>query len=161
MTDALLGLYNGKGKNMQLTQIDVTGCRIIGSITGLGNVGPKHHAIILGLNESNGYVYVAESMHTGYQIASYQDFYQRYASNGEINISANDGKFSDLTVAQRALEELKKGGKGVYNLIANNCESFSNRAMHGRSTSKQVIHTFLGIAVIIGTIWVIKKAKKS
>jgi len=145
---------------MQLQQIDVTGSRIVGPITELGHVGPKHHGIILGKNSEDGHIYVAESMNTGYQIARYQDFCMRYAQNGKVKIAANDGDFPDLAVAQRAIEEIKKGGRGAYNLIANNCESFANRAMHGKSVSKQVIHTTIGVAALVGVFWVIKNAKK-
>lgn len=145
---------------MQLQQIDVTGSRIIGPITELGHIGPKHHGIILGKNLEDGHVYVAENMHTGYQIATYQDFCKRYSSNGEVRIAENDGIFPDLAVARRAIEEIKKGGRGAYNLIANNCESFANRAMHGKSISKQVTNTTLGLAAFVGVIWVIKNGKK-
>ncbi|MBE9396775.1 hypothetical protein IOQ59_05800 [Pontibacterium sp. N1Y112] len=145
---------------MQLQQIDVTGSRIVGPITALGHVGPKHHGIILGKNLEDGHVYVAENMHTGYQIATYHDFCKRYMPNGEIKIAANDGAYSDLTVANRAIEEIKRGGKGIYNLVANNCESFANRAIHDKSISKQVVHTAIGIVVVVGAYWVIKNARK-
>jgi hypothetical protein len=145
---------------MKISQIDVTGSKVIGAISELGHVGPKHHAIVLGENKVDGKVYLAENMHTGYQVSTYDDFFLRYGSNGRINIEPNSGAFSDFEVAQRALNEIFEGGKGVYNLVANNCESFANRAMHNKSTSKQVVNTFLGIALFAGTIWVIRNANK-
>jgi len=145
---------------MNIQQIDVTGYRIIGAISELGYVGPKHHGIILGENQDDGQVYIAENMHTGFQIATYNDFHSRYSSNGDVTIEANNGKFNDLEVAQRAITEIVKGSKGVYNLITNNCESFANRAMHNKSTSKQVFNTALGVIAIVGVVWVIKNVKK-
>jgi hypothetical protein len=150
----------GKNMQLQLQQIDVTGARIVGPITSLGHTGPKHHGIILGKNPEDGHVYVAENMHTGYQIATYYDFCTRYMPNGEIKIAVNDGVYSDLTVAHRAMEEIKRGGKGIYNIIANNCESFANRAMHDKSVSKQVINTAIGVAALAGACWIIKNSKK-
>ena len=145
---------------MNLMQIDVTGSKIIGDITQLGEIGPKHHAIVLGKNPSNDQIYVAENMHTGYQIATFDDFLARYSANGNITIEPNSGNFTDIEVAQRAIDEIIQGDKGVYNLIANNCESFTNRAMHNKSTSQQVVNTMLGIAILVGTIWIIRKINK-
>ena len=98
-------------------------------------------------------------MHTGYQVNTYNDFCSRYIQNGDITIEANNGNFSDLQVAQRAINEIIKGGKGVYNLIANNCESFANRAIYNKSTSKQVVNTVLGLIVIVGVLKMIEKIK--
>lgn len=57
---------------MQFEQIDATGCRLVGAITKeLSHRGPKHHAIVLGKNTNDGLIYVAESMHYGYQVATY------------------------------------------------------------------------------------------
>ncbi|WDE05062.1 hypothetical protein SG34_027810 [Thalassomonas viridans] len=144
---------------MNLKQIDVTGCRLEGAITKeLSHAGPKHHAIILGEHE-DGHVYIAESMDYGYQVSTYQDFHNRYSPNGEIIVSSNSGKFENITVAKRAIEEIKQGGKGIYNLITNNCECFVNRAMKDKSYSNQVINTGLGILAFIGLVYVVKQAK--
>ena len=42
---------------MQFEQIDITGCRLIGAITKLGHVGPKHHGIVIGRNFPDGKIY--------------------------------------------------------------------------------------------------------
>ena len=145
---------------MQLQQIDVTGCRLVGAITKeLGHAGPKHHAVILGQNLLDNHVYIAEHMNTGYQVSTYADFHNRYAPNGEIIVSANDGEYENIAVAQRAIEELKRGGKDVYDLVLNNCECFVNRAMHDRSVSNQVINTCLGIVVFAGLVYVVKNSR--
>jgi len=146
---------------MNLKQIDVTGCRLEGAITKeLGHAGPKHHAVVLGKNESDDQVYIAESMHFGYQVATFDDFNKRYAGNGDIIVSANDGDFDNVAVANRAIKEIKEGGKGIYNLITNNCECFVNRAIKSESKSNQVINTGLGILAIIGLVYVVCQSKK-
>lgn len=146
---------------MQLEQVDATGCRVIGAITKeLGHAGPKHHAIVIGKNLSDGLVYVAESTNYGYQVVTYDDFYRRYASNGAIQVAANDGKFDNVKVARRAFEEIKKGGRSVYNLVVNNCECFANRAMHNKSKSQQAINTALVILAVAGTVYLVKKYAK-
>ncbi|WP_045857978.1 lecithin retinol acyltransferase family protein [Teredinibacter purpureus] len=145
---------------MNLQQIDVTGCRIVGAITKeLGHAGPKHHGVILGKSEIDREVYIAESMNFGYQACTYSDFYSRYSKNGQIIVQPNDGQLENVSVAQRAIEELRRGGKGAYDLITNNCECFVNRAMHDKSISSQVINTAIGITVLAGLVYVIKNAK--
>lgn len=129
--------------SVKLKPICATGSKIIGPIS---KVALEHHAIILGEHEVSKHVYIAESMHYGYQYDTYGNFINRYSSNGEIKILANDGKYSNLEVAQRALNEINNGGNGIYNLITNNCESFTNRAMHGHSVSKQVLNLTIGLA---------------
>ena len=142
---------------MQLQQIDVTGCRLVGAITAeLGHAGPKHHAVILGQSLIDNHIYIAEHMLTGFQVATYSDFHERYSSNGEIIVSANDGEFQNIAVAKRAIEELKTGGKGAYDLVLNNCECFVNRAMHDKSVSNQVINTCLGLLVFAGLVYIVK-----
>src|SRR5471030_804448 len=131
---------------MHLQQIDVTGCRLVGAITKeLGMDGPKHHAVVLGKGTFDGAIYIAELMNSGYQISTYTGFYNRYAANGQIRLEANDGPNNNVQVAQRAIEELRQGG-AAYDLVVNNCESFVNRAMHGNSSSSQIVNTALGVA---------------
>lgn len=144
-----------------LNQCDITGSRLIGAITELGHLGPKHHAIVLGQSLIDGKVYIAEKMINGEQITTFDDFNERYQKNGEIKILPNDGNFSDIEVAQRALNEITKKTGRKYDLIANNCESFSNRAMHGHSTSSQVINTVIGCLILAGGIWMLREGKSS
>lgn len=142
---------------MNLQQIDVTGCRIVGAITkDLGHAGPKHHGVILGKSLMNNQIYIAENMQFGYQVCTYADFYNRYSDKGDIVVEPNDGGLENIAVAERAIQELKQGGQGAYNLITNNCECFVNRAMHGKSVSRQVTNTALGIAVLAGLVYVIR-----
>jgi len=145
---------------MNLTQIDHTGSRIVGALTKLGHTGPKHHGIIIGQNIYDGKVYVAESRHTtGYVLAIYDDFIERYSPNADVLIYENDGQYSDREVARRALTEIDCGGNGQYNLIVNNCESFSNRAMYNDSNSNQILNVAVGVLMLAGAYLVIKHAK--
>lgn len=129
---------------MQLQQIDVTGARVLGAITKeLGFDGPKHHAVVLGQGMFDREVYLAELMAEGYQVATFADFQRRYAANGDIRVEPNAGPHSNLNVAKRALAEVKQG-QPKYDIIANNCECFVNRAMHGKSTSTQIMNTGIG-----------------
>lgn len=144
---------------MHLQQIDVTGCRLVGAITKeFGMDGPKHHAVVLGRGTFDGEVYIAELMRNGCQISTYKNFHSRYAANGPIRIEANDGPNSHIEVAQHAIAELGQGG-AAYDLLLNNCESFVNRAMHGKSGSTQVINTALGMVALVGLFYVLKNSK--
>jgi hypothetical protein len=143
---------------MHIQQIDLTGSRLVGAITKeLGMDGPKHHAVVIGRGVSDGMIYVAELMGHGYQLANYQDFYNRYAPHAPIRLEPNVGPNSNSQVAQNALAELQQGG-ARYDLIVNNCETFVNRAMNGNSTSSQVVNTALGLAALVGLCYVIKKS---
>ncbi|WP_219135749.1 lecithin retinol acyltransferase family protein [Janthinobacterium sp. UMAB-60] len=144
---------------MHLQQVDVTGCRLVGAITKeLGMGGPKHHAVVLGKGNFDGEVYIAELMNNGCQVSTYQDFHNRYAANGQIRLEANDGPNSNIQVAQRAIAELRQGG-AAYDLVVNNCESFVNRAMHGKSNSSQIINTALGMVALVGLYYVLKNSR--
>ena len=144
---------------MHLQQIDVTGCRLVGAVTReLGMDGPKHHAVVLGKNFFDGEIYIAELMRNGPQISTFKDFHKRYAANGQIRLESNNGPHENLQVAQRAIAELKQEG-AAYDLVINNCECFVNRAMHGDSTSSQVVNTALGVVALVGLYYVLKKLK--
>lgn len=144
---------------MQLQQIDVTGARLVGAITKeFGFDGPKHHAVVLGQGVFDGVVYLAELMADGFQVATFEDFRRRYAANGDIRVEPNAGPHSNFEVAMRALTELKQG-PAKYDLVANNCECFVNRAMHGKSTSTQVINTTIGVLLIVGLIYLLRSSR--
>ncbi|MFK5895258.1 MAG: lecithin retinol acyltransferase family protein [Pseudomonadota bacterium] len=145
---------------MNLVQVDMSGSRIVGALTDFGHDGPKHHGIIVGENTLDGKIYVAENRHTtGYELAAYDDFIERYSPKADVLVYSNDGSFSNYEVAQRALEEVIEGGKGKYNLIVNNCESFSNRAMYDSSNSTQIVNTAIGLLALAGAFWVLSRAK--
>lgn len=138
---------------MRFEPVDLTGARVIVPLTPLGHAGPKHHAIVIGRCLEDGQVYVAQSQTSGYGMETLEGFKARHADRGEIVIRKNNGQFSDVEVARRALDELSGGGAGPYRLLTNNCESFSNRAMYGHSVSGQVVRTVLGAAALIAGVW--------
>ena len=146
---------------MQFHQNELTGSRVIAPLSPLGKGGPQHHGIVIGECAGDGKIYVAESKVTGYRLVTLEDFQARHAGNGEIEIQPNDGAFSDFEVAKRALAELASGGDGPYNLVTNNCESFSNRAMYGHSLSGQVIKTIIGAVALVAGVWVTKGFAKN
>ena len=96
---------------------------------------------------------------TGYKIETATNFKARYAVNGEIKLYGNDGKKSNLNVAKDALAEINAGGKGGYDLITNNCESFVNTAMYNSSTSSQVVNTLGVFAIIVAGVYLYKQSK--
>lgn len=142
---------------MEFKKIDETGYRIVGAITELGHLGPKHHAVIIGRNTENNRVYVAENMNYGYQLATYENFAERYSTNGAIRLFGHESDFDPMAVARYALDELRRGGNGAYNLATNNCESFVNRAIFDHSVSRQVVHTALVVTAIVSICWAAKK----
>jgi hypothetical protein len=143
-----------------LQQNELTGCKVIGAITELGHAGPKHYGIILGQCLFSRIVYIAEKVDSGDQVVDFENFKRRYECNGKIVIQRNVGKFSDLEVAQRALKEATNSNTSQYDLITNNCESFSNRAMHDHTVSGQVVNTVLGCIVLAaGTFFLMKKGQ--
>ncbi|RYY02148.1 MAG: hypothetical protein EOO53_14020 [Gammaproteobacteria bacterium] len=145
---------------MYFQQIDVTGCRIVGAITKeLGHSGPKHHGLILGKSLINGQVYIAELMEHGYQVSTYKNFFNRYVNNGNIVVRPNDGQFESLQVAKRAMSELKLNANNQYDLIANNCECFVNRAVYDKSVSSQVVNAVQGVLILAGIGYVLNDAK--
>ncbi|MGZ5200044.1 MAG: lecithin retinol acyltransferase family protein [Telluria sp.] len=119
--------------------------------------GPKHHALVLGRGAPDGVIYLAELMTHGYQIATYRDFHDRYVAFAPIQLVPNVGPKSNAEVAQDALAEIKRGG-ARYDLVANNCESFVNRAVTGSSTSSQVVNTAIGLAALFGVCYVMKSS---
>ncbi|GAB4356099.1 MAG: hypothetical protein Kow006_22960 [Gammaproteobacteria bacterium] len=143
---------------MNFDQIDITGCRAVAALTRLGFLGPRHHAIVVGRNTGDGQVYLAESTReAGYRLLTMDEFVAAYGGHAAVRIEPNRGSYSDAEVAQRALDELMSGGEGRYHLVLNNCESFSNRAMHNHSVSHQVVNTVLGVVTMIGSVWLFRR----
>lgn len=136
---------------MEFEQIEITGCRVVGALTPLGRIGPKHFGIVLGINTADRQIYFAESTReAGYRLTTYDAFVKAHERFGKIRIRSNHGPYSAVEVAQRALDELMQGGDGRYNLVTNNCESFTNRAMNNHSRSAQVLRTMVGLAAFVG-----------
>ena len=142
---------------MNLIQIELTGSRVVGPLSGLGYLGPKHHGLVIGQSMHDNQIYVIEYRMNGYELNTLQDFQERYGAFGPTKILPNEGEFSNLEVANRALEEITINSKRQYNLATNNCESFCNRAMFGNSVSSQVVSTIIGASLLVGLVLAIKK----
>ena len=66
---------------MHFEAIDITGCRLVAASTPLGYIGPKHHAIVIGRCLGSGKIYGVESLCTGYQLSTYENFLERDIRN--------------------------------------------------------------------------------
>ncbi len=140
---------------MEFIQIDVTGCRVTGVMTVAGNLGPKHHGVLLGRSPLDGLVYIAELVNAGYQICTFDEFKFRYQQNGSISIEPLEDPESGIDNANRALGEIAEGKKSKYNLLLNNnCESFVYRSMNRGSSSVQVT-TAIGALVLVASVWIL------
>ena len=142
---------------MNFETTELSGLRLVGPISKLGEWGAKHHGIILGKSIEDGKTYVAGFFEEGYQLSSMNSFVERYKAFGKIIVARNNGRYPNIQVAKNALNEIKKGGNGNYNIFSNNCESFANRSMYGTSISMQVINFCLFFVIIILMYVIIKK----
>ena len=62
-------------KKFSFTENELTGSRLVIPFTPLKKFGPKHHAIVLGLNDEDGEVWIAElSRRHGYRLVSLQQW---------------------------------------------------------------------------------------
>lgn len=127
----------------------LTATRLVVPFTRLGLLGPKHHALVLGA-DSAGELWVAELSHLGggYRIRPFADFVadnSRYLR--QLRLQPNTGVRTNWEIAQSAIAEATADQKVRYNLIANNCESFVDRHVHGENRiSSQVANTVRGLA---------------
>ena len=138
---------------MEFEVIEQTGFRAIGSLAKIGVIGPKHYAVVIGRNSLDGRIYVAEQQVSGYHLTRIEEFQSRYICNGSLYLEKNYGSRSSIEVAMRALDEVRRGGNGSYNLLLNNCESFCNRATYGSSASAQVIRTLIAVLAFAFVTW--------
>lgn len=106
----------------------------------------------------DGAVYLAELMVGGYQVVTLDDFQRWYAANGDIRVEPNAGPHSNVEVAKRALAELRQV-QVKYDLVANNCECFVNRAMLGKSSGTQVINTAIGVLLFAGLFYFLRSSR--
>lgn len=142
---------------MHFIPTKLSGVRIVGPTTKLGHLGPKHHGLIIGDNIDDKKTYVAERNGNGCRYVTFNKFVRRYKHNGKIKLFPNDGKFTGYEVAKRAIKEIKRGGNGKFDILLNNCESFVNRAMYGKSISSQVVHTVSAVVLVVGIGLIFRK----
>ena len=128
---------------ISITANELTGARITIPFTSLKRFGPKHHAIVLGINDDDGELWIAElSRRFGYRLVSLKQWLednQQYLDG--LKIERNTGPRANLDVARSAIQEVQENcewGNG-YDVLFNNCETFVNRQFNGKtSLSPQV-----------------------
>ena len=153
-----------------IVEHELSGARLTIPFTGLGKLGPKHHAIIVGVHRITGELWVAElSRKFGHRIVSLEQWFadnRKYLS--KLKIIPNEGARSNSEVAKSAIKEvlskLEDDGKPGYDLVFNNCETFADRHTEGKQPktklSPQVKKTLQAAGVIIATGAVILGKRK-
>ena len=120
-----------------LTEHKLSGARLTIPFTALGNLGPKHHAVIVGVHRVNRQLWVAElSRIFGHRLVSIDDWFSDNENHlKQLKVTPNEGRRPNAEVAQSAVAEvvakLEDSGKPGYDLIFNNCETFADRHTHG------------------------------
>lgn len=136
--------------NTSYIQIRETGCQLIAPITIFGNLGPKHHGIVIGKGNLDNHIYIAENTPDGYALICSEDFIDRYKKYGEFRLQPNNGPYTSVEVANRALRKVFGQHTDQYCLFTNNCESFASEMVCGKRTSQQVRDGVLGCILIAG-----------
>ena len=149
-----------------------SGARLTIPFTPLGNRGPKHHAVIVGVHRITHKLYVAElSRKFGHRLVSLDQWIEdnkKYTA--KLTVTRNSGTRSNAEVAQSAIVEViaqlqSELPTKKYDLVFNNCETFVDRHTDGipvkAKLSPQVSRALQAAGVVIATGAVIlKKAKK-
>lgn len=141
-------------KNFEFEEHPLSGARLTVPFSLLGAIGPKHHAVVIGFNQADDLLWVAElSRKFGYRLVSAKEWFadnQKYL--GGLKIAQNPGPRTNLQVAQSAVDEVlaKSARKTDYNVVLNNCESFAERHTNGkRELSPQVRSAFKAAGIVI------------
>lgn len=154
-----------------LVEHELSGTRLTIPFTALGKVGPKHHAIIVGVHRISGQLWIAElSRKFGHRLVSLEQWFkdnEKYVPH--LKVKPNPGPRSNEEVARGAIEEvaakLEDDGKPGYDLIFNNCETFANRHTEGEeqkvTISPQVKTALQAAGIVIATGAVILGKRRS
>lgn len=158
-----------------ITEHELSGARLTIPFTRLGNLGPKHHAIVVGVHRITNELWIAElSRKFGHRLVSIdQWFHDNEKYLPRLKVTPNEGPRSNAEVAESAIAEVKakleNDGKPGYDLIFNNCETFADRHTQGSAEheadnkpklSPQVKKTLQAAGVIIATGAVILGKRK-
>ncbi|WP_075086210.1 C40 family peptidase [Mariniblastus fucicola] len=148
-------------KQIIITEHELSGARLTIPFTALGKLGPKHHAIVVGVHRVTGQLLVAElSRKFGHRVVPME---QWFTDNSKylalLTVAPNAGTRSNAEVAQSAIaevaEKLADDGKPGYDLIFNNCETFAERHSQGElvkaKLSPQVRKVLRTAGVVIAT----------
>lgn len=162
-------------KQIILTEHELSGARLTIPFTALGNMGPKHHAIMVGVHRITNELWVAElSRKFGHRLVSIDQWFQDNEKHlSKLKVTPNDGNRSNADVAQSAIAEVKAkledDGQPGYDLIFNNCETFADRHTQGQPEneptdkpilSPQVQKALQAAGVVIATGAVILSKRK-
>ena len=144
-----------------LIEHELSGSRLRIPFTPLGNRGPKHHAMIVGIHRVTGKLWVAElSRKFGHRLVELEQWFEdnkKYVA--KLVVTPNPGPRSNEDVARSAIAEIEakredSGLKG-YDLIFNNCETFADRHSAGQekklALSPQVKSVLQAAGVVIAT----------
>ena len=117
---------------------ELTGARVTIPFTALKQFGPKHHAIVLGLNDADGEIWIAElSRRFGYRIVALKQWLDDNREHLKgLKIVPNTGPRTNLDVARSALVEVQQNSDSEigYDVLFNNCETFADRQISGKTT---------------------------
>ncbi len=165
-----------------LREHEYSGARLVVPFTPFKWIGPKHHAIVVGIDERDGRVWIAElSRRFGYRLVTLDRwlgdnrYYQKH-----LVIEPNRGPRTNSEVARSALSEIKQQQKSKdcqttpqdrlstgsirYHVVFNNCESFVDRHVTGNhSIGSQVKRSLKCAGVLVAgglMIWQRQLAKQ-
>ncbi len=150
---------------------ELSGARLTIPFTALGKLGPKHHAVIVGVHRIKQELWVAElSRKHGHRLVSLEQWIEDNKNYlPRLTVTPNKGFRSNSEVAQSAIDEvttqLDAGPDSKkYDLIFNNCETFVDRHTDGERDkprlSPQVSKALQAAGVIIATGAVILQKRK-
>ncbi len=124
-------------QELSFTENELTGARITVPFTALQHLGPKHHAIVIGVCDDDQEIWIAElSRKHGYRLVALKTWLD---DNGQylegMKIEPNPGPRSNWDVAESAIAEVKQAAEeGLkYNVVFNNCETFADRHVTGEN----------------------------
>ncbi len=119
-----------KMKRIRISEHELSGARITVPFTTLSRVGPKHHAIVVGVDDDKR-LWIAElSRRFGCRLVDWSTWLrdnQRYMRH--IDVEPNSGPRQNFEVTQSAVADVvaADGKTQRYHVLFNNCESFADR----------------------------------
>jgi len=128
-----------------IVEHELSGTRLTFPFTALGKLGPKHHAIIVGVHRITGQLWVAElSRKFGHRLVALEEWFQDNEKHlAHLSSTPNPGPRTNEEVALSAIaevaEKLADDGKPGYDLIFNNCETFADRHTAGEDQTEQKV----------------------
>ncbi len=155
-----------------ITEHELSGARLTVPFTPLGKLGPKHHAVIVGVHRIDQELWVAElSRKHGHRLVSLEQWIKDNKNYmAHLTVTPNEGPRSNSEVAQSAIDEIasqlgESGEPRNYNVIFNNCETFVDRHLDGEQDkprlSPQVSKALQAAGVVIATgVVILQKHKK-